>query len=299
MKTFGCQSMYAPIRRMLLKHPRQAFISQANVDLQWQSLQYYGCPNLENAIREYERFVELLGQFNMEIHFAPQDENTSIDSLYVHDPLVVTDRGVILGSMGKPARLTEPFAAGKYLAELGVPLLGRIRGNGKLESGDLLWVDECTLAVGQGFRTNADGLRQLRELLGDQEVEIVPVPLPYWNGPLDCLHLLSFISIVDKNLAVVYSRLMPVPFREWLLERGFQLLDVPDEEYESLGCNVLAVGPRQCIMLNGNPQTERRLEQAGAEVWTIAGTEICLKGTGGPTCLTRPILRATSPGELE
>lgn len=291
MKNFGCQSMYAPVRRMLLKRPRQAFISQANIDVQWQSLNYYGCPNYEIANDEYDRFVELLSQFDMELNFAPQNENTSIDSLYVHDPLVISQRGVILGNMGKPARLPEPFAAAKYLAELGVPLLGRISGTGKLESGDLLWIDDHTLAVGQGFRTNPEGLRQLRELLGELVTEILPVQLPYWNGPQDCLHLLSFVSIVDKNLAVVYSRLMPVVFREWLLERGFTLLEVPDEEYESLGCNVLAVGPRQCILLSANPQTRQLLEQAGAQVWTMSGAEICLKGTGGPTCLTRPILR--------
>jgi len=294
MNVIGCQSMYAPLRRVLLKHPRQAFLNQGSLDQQWQSLNYHGCPDFENAVREYDRFVELLNQFKPQIHFAPAAENTGLDSLYVHDPLVITERGVILGNMGKSARLSEPFAAGKYLAELGLPLLGRITGNGRLESGDLLWLDERSLALGQGFRSNAEGLRQLRELLGDLVDEILPVSLPYWTGPQDCLHLLSLISIVDQDLAVVYSPLLPVPFRERLLERGFQLLEVPDAEFETLGCNVLAVGPRQCIMLNGNPQTLLRLEQAGAEVWTITGDEICLKGTGGPTSLTRPILRSAS-----
>lgn len=294
MNSYGCQSMFAPIQRMLLKHPRQAFISQANIDVQWQALNYSASPDFNSAVREYDRFVDLLEQFNMEIHFAPAAENTSLDSLYVHDPLVITGRGAILGSMGKYARLAEPFAAGKFLAEMGVPLLGRIGGTGRMESGDLLWIDEHTLAVGQGFRTNAEGLRQLKELLVGQVNEIIPVQLPYWTGPEDCLHLLSFISIVDKDLAVVYSRLMPVPFREWLLEHEFRLVEVPDEEYESLACNVLAVAPRKCVMLSGNPQTLRLLEQAGAEVWTITGKEISLKGTGGPTCLTRPILRAVA-----
>jgi len=292
MNNFGCQSMFAPIQRMLLKHPRQAFINQSLVDQQWQGLGYLGRPDYEAAVREYDSLLQLFGRFNMEIHFAPSSEETSLDSLYVHDPLVICQRGVILGNMGKPARRPESFAAAKYLAELGVPLLGRITGTGKLESGDLLWIDERRLAVGQGFRTNAEGLRQLRELLGDLVDEIIPVPLPYWTGPQDCLHLLSMISIVDKDLAVVYSRIMPVPFRERLLELGFQLLEVPDAEYDSLGCNVLAVAPRKCIMLNGNPQTLKLLLQAGAEVWTYSGTEISLKGTGGPTCLTRPILRA-------
>lgn len=292
MKTFGCQSMYAPIRRMALKHPRQAFINQENLKAQWQSLAYFGCPDFENSLTEYEKFVGILEQFDFEIHYAPVDKTTSLDSIYVHDPLVVSERGAILCSMGKAARAPEPVAAEKYLQEMGVPVIGRITGKGKLEGGDVLWVDERTLAVGQGFRTNAEGLRQLRELLGDSVDDIFPVQLPYWTGPQDCLHLLSFISIVDKDLAVVHSRLMPVPFREWLVERGFQFVEVPNEEYDSLGCNVLAVGPRQCVMLEGNPITKKRLEEAGAQVWTYEGKDISFKGTGGPTCLTRPILRA-------
>ncbi|MBK9600679.1 MAG: amidinotransferase [Anaerolineales bacterium] len=283
--------MYAPIRRMVLKHPREAFISQANLETQWEKLVYFGCPDFENSLAEYERFSGILEQFDFEIHYAPKDETTSLDSIYAHDPLVISNRGAILCSMGKEARKPEADAAEKYLQELGVPVIGRIQGSGKLEGGDVLWVDERTLAVGQGFRTNAEGLRQLRELLGDSVDEIYPVQLPYWTGPQDCLHLLSFISIVDKDLAVVHSRLMPVPFREWLLERGFQFVEVPNDEYDSLGCNVLAVGPRQCVMLNGNPVTQKRLEEAGAQVWTFDGKDISYKGTGGPTCLTRPILR--------
>jgi N-dimethylarginine dimethylaminohydrolase len=292
MKTFGCQSMYAPIRRMALKHPRQAFISQANLESQWQSLFYFGCPDFENSLVEYEKFVSVLEQFDFEIYYAPEDETTSLDSLYVHDPLVISERGAILCSMGKAARVPEPEAAEKYLMEIGVPVIGRITGSGKLEGGDVLWVGDRTLAVGQGFRTNAEGLRQLSVLLDDAVDEIIPVPLLYWTGPQDCLHLLSFISIVDEDLAVVYSRLMPVPFREWLVGRGFQFVEVPDEEYDSLGCNVLAVAPRKCVMLAGNPITKKRLEDAGAQVWTYEGQDISFKGTGGPTCLTRPIWRA-------
>jgi len=292
MKNFGCQSMYAPIRRMALKHPRQAFIDQKNLEAQWQSLAYFGCPDFENSLTEYEKFVGALEQFDFEIHYAPEDETTGLDSIYVHDPLVISERGAILCSMGKAARAPEPAAAEKYLAEMGVPVIGKITGDGKLEGGDVLWVGERTLAVGQGFRTNAEGLRQLRVFLDDAVDEVFPVQLPYWTGPQDCLHLLSFISIVDEDLAVVYSRLMPVPFREWLLEHGFNFVEVPDEEYDSLGCNVLAVAPRKCVMLAGNPVTKKRLEEAGAQVWTYEGNDISFKGTGGPTCLTRPILRA-------
>lgn len=291
MKTYGCQSMVAPVRRMLLKHPREAFLSQAHIDAHWRDLHYLGCPDYQNAIVEYDHFVSVLDQFDFEIRFAPEAVAASLDALYLHDPVIVCDRGAILGRMGKAARAPEPEAAGATLQDLGVPVLGRITGAGQLEGGDVLWVDERTLAVGQGYRTNAEGVRQLKELLGDLVDEVVPVPLPHWTGPDDCLHLMSFISIVDVNLAVVYSRLMPVPFRQWLLARGFALVEVPDNEYDSFACNVLAVGPRQCVMLSGNPETQRRLEQAGAEVYTFDGHDICLKGTGGPTCLTRPFLR--------
>lgn len=160
---------------------------------------------------------------------------------------------------------------------MGVPILGRITGEGRLEGGDVCWLDERTVAVGEGYRTNAEGIRQLRGLLGDAVDEVIVVPLPHWTGPDDCLHLLSFISPVDHDLAVVYSRMMPVPFRQLLLERGIRLVEVPDEEYDSMACNVLAVAPRQCIMLAGNPITQQRLEAAGATVWTYEGKDLCLK----------------------
>ena len=292
MKAHGCQSMVAPVRRMLLKHPRDAFISQPHLEAAWRALHYGSCPDFERALSEYARFVGILEQLGVDIHFAPADERTSLDSLYIHDPLVITERGAILCSMGKAARVAEPEAMASVMERLGIPVLGAISGSGRLEGGDVLWLDDRTLAVGQGFRTNAEGLRQLRELLGDAVDEIIPVQLPYWSGPEECLHLLSFISIVDDDLAVVHSRLMPVPFREQLVARGFRFVEVPEAEYDSLGCNVLAVAPRTCVMLSGNPVTQARLDEAGARVWTYDGAEISMKGTGGPTCLTRPVWRA-------
>ena len=193
--------------------------------------------------------------------------------------------------MGKALRQDEPDTAGKALANLGVPILGRITGEGRLEGGDVCWLDERAVAVGQGYRTNAEGIRQLRALLGERVDDVIPVALPHWTGPDDCLHLLSFISPVDAHKAVVYSRLMPVPFRQLLLDRGWELIEVPDAEYESMACNVLAVAPGQCIMLAGNPVTQARLEATGVAVKMFAGDDLCLKGGGGPTCLTRPLYR--------
>ena len=172
-----------------------------------------------------------------------------------------------------------------------VPILGAVTGNGRLEGGDVLWLDEKTVAVGEGYRSNAEGIRQFRQLLGDLVDEVISIALPHWTGPNDCLHLLSLISPVDHDLVVVYSRLMPVPFRDRLLARGMKFVEVPDSEWDSMACNVLAVAPRKVIMMDGNLKTQAALEKEGVEVSVYDGSEISLKGAGGPTCLTRPLLR--------
>jgi N-dimethylarginine dimethylaminohydrolase len=294
---FGCQSMVRKIQRLLLKHPKDAFISPQNIQQQWQDLNYWGCPDFERALREYEHFVELLQKHVPEIVFLPPNDQTGLDSIYVHDPVVVTNRGAILCNMGKPQRRGEPAAVGDFLRELDVPILGAITGEGRLEGGDVVWIDERTLAVGRGYRTNDEGIRQLRQLTADFVDELVAVPLPHWNGPNDVLHLMSLLSPIDHNLAEVYSRLLPVPFREWLLARGIQLLEVPDSEYESMACNILAVAPRKCIMLSGNPRTKALLEREGVEVWEYEGEEISRKGAGGPTCLTLILQRKRNRNE--
>lgn len=176
--------------------------------------------------------------------------------------------------------------------EIGVPVLAELDGEATAEGGDLLWLDRQTLAVGQGFRTNAEGLRQLREAMAGLGVEVLPVPLPYFTGPEACLHLLSLISLVDRDLAVVYPPLLPVPFWNTLRDRGFRIVEVPEEEFPTMGPNVLALAPGRCLMLEGNPVTRRGLEQAGCEVLTYKGREISLKAEGGPTCLTRPVWRS-------
>lgn len=289
--TFGCQSEVASIKRLLLKHPRDAFRSQITIDQEWEALNYTSRPNYEQALADYDTFVQFFEQLGIEIHFLPPSELATLDAIYTHDPLQVTKRGAILCNMGKLERHGEPAAMQTYLEEIGIPLLGAITGEGRLEGGDVVWLDERTVAIGEGYRTNAEGIHQFTELLGDLVDEVITVPLPHWNGPDDVLHLMSFISPIDEDLAVVYSRLMPVPFRQYLVNRGMQFVEVPDEEYDSMACNVLAVAPRKAIMVDGNPITQARLEAQGVEVWTYDGTEISHKGEGGPTCLTRPLLR--------
>ena len=288
---FGGQSEVNQIKSLLLKHPKDAFIGQDNIQSQWKELNYLASPDYDKALKEYDNFVEYLKKSIPEIYYLPQNDKTGLDSIYVHDPVIITNKGAILCNMGKEKRRAEPSAAGEFLINMGIPILGSITGEGKLEGGDVVWIDERTLAVGLGYRTNEEGIRQLKELTRDFVDEFVVVPLPHWKGPGDVLHLMSFLSPIDHDLAVVYSRLLPVPFREWLLRRGIRLLDVSDSEFETMACNILAVSPGKCIMISGNLQTKQMLEDKGIEIWEYGGKEISKKGAGGPTCLTRPLLR--------
>jgi N-dimethylarginine dimethylaminohydrolase len=203
----------------------------------------------------------------------------------------VTDRGAVVFQTGKIARRGEGPAFSDAFRKWGIPVLGIIDGEATAEGGDMIWLDHDTLLVGRGFRTNAAGIRQLSTLLAPLGVTVIAVELPYWNGPNDVLHLMSFISLLDTDLAVVYRRILPVPLFELLTSRGVKLVDVPEQEYDSLGCNVLAIAPRRVVMAAGNSITRSRLEAAGCIVSEFDGREICLPGAGGPTCLTRPLWR--------
>lgn len=288
---YNGQSETATIRSILLKHPREAFLSQKDLEARWQILNYEACPDYEKALAEYEAFLKLLSETVETFHFLPANENTGPDSVYLHDPVIITANGAILCNMGKVDRQDEPKACREYLQSIGLPILGSITGEGRLEGGDVVWFDDGTVAIGQGYRTNAEGIRQFTELVTDLVKEVVAVPLPHWKGPSDVMHLMSIISPIDTNLALVYSPLMPVPFRQWLLDKGLTLVEVPEREFDSMGCNVLAFAPRKCIMLSGNPITKERLENEKVEVNVYIGEEISKKGAGGPTCLTRPLLR--------
>lgn len=285
------------LAQVALRPPALAFRSDAEISRSWRALGFTAPPDLALAVEQYACFEALLRASGTRIvHLAP-DEGLTLDAIYVRDASVVVPRGTVLGRMGKPARASEPEAQGRALAACGVPVVGAIAAPGRLEGGDVVWFDDRTVAVGHGYRTNAEGIGQFRALAGI-EVDVVVVPLPHHRGPADVFHLMSMISPVDEDLAVVYAPLLPVPFRQWLLERGVRLVEVPDEEFASLGANVLALGPRRCLMLAGNPLMRSRLEAAGAEVMVYEGSEISSKGGGGPTCLTRPLRRApTSGGE--
>ena len=276
---------------MALRQAEDAFRSPEHIARHWQPLNYLAAPDFERALVEYARFESLLREAGAEVVHLPADDRVGLDGIYVRDASLVSPRGVILAAMGKPARAAEPVVAGEFYRALGIPVLGAIEPPGSVEGGDLVWLDEHTLVAGHGYRTNAAGIARLRELLGP-DVEVVEVPLPHWKGESDVFHLMSFLSPLDRDLALVYSPLLPVPFRRWLLDRGLGLVEVPEQEFESMGCNVLALGPRRALMLAGNPITGGRLREAGVTVLEYEGAEISAKGCGGPTCLTRPLARA-------
>ena len=283
--------MTSTIRRVLIKSPENAYKNQVNIDSQYQDLNYFGKPDFVRSIKDYESFRSILKKNGVEIHDLPADDITSLDSIYTHDPCLISNSGVILCSMGKTLRKKEPEMISKYFKSLNIPIIGKISPPGKLEGGDIVWIDNRTVAVGVGYRSNLEGIAQLKEILSGDVDEIIPVHLPHWTGPSDCLHLMSNISPLDRDLFLVYSKLLPVSFREYLLDRGIKLIEVPDDEYESMGCNVLTISPKKVIMIEGNDMTKKLLETEGVDVSTYPGLEISYKGAGGPTCLTRPFLR--------
>ncbi len=284
--SYGCQSMVEPLRRVLVRRPDAAFAVRDP-----RAWHYRGRPDIGIARAEHDAFVGLLRDAGVEIFYHDMAQPDRADAVFVHDPAIVTDRGAVLLRMGKRLREGEEAAMGRRFEELDVPIFYELHDEARAEGGDLLWIDHDTLAVGQGYRTNEEGLRQLREALEPMGVKLLSADLPYGEGPDACLHLMSLISMVRPNLAVVYEPLLPVPLRRFLETRGVRFVPVPDEEFDTMGCNVLAVAPGDCIALEGNPLTKARLEKAGCRVRSYRGNEISLKAEGGPTCLTRPFLR--------
>jgi len=281
--------MVEPLKKVLVRRPDKAF-GNADPTL-WH---YVSRPDLEKAQAEHDALVEILREAGCEVLYHDVELPECADAIFTHDPVIVTDEGSIVLRMGKEQRRGEEAAIGRALEGLGVPTLATLEGEATAEGGDLMWLDHDTLAVGHGYRSNAEGLRQLTAALRPLGVETVEVQLPYGDGPDSCLHLMSLISMLDHDLAVVYLPLLPVPFVQMLNDRGIALVEVPDEEYPTMGPNVLALAPRRCLMIEGNPTTKKRIEVAGCEVLTYRGDELSLKAEGGATCLTRPILRSST-----
>lgn len=288
---YGGHSMVSRLRRVIVKRPSDAFVDRDHITAQWQALGYTAPPELDAATREHGELTALLQRLGAEVLFLPSDATCTLDSLYPHDPVLISNGGAILLNMGKSARRAEVAAMARALEDWKVPTLGRLAGAATAEGGDLVWLDTHTLLAGEGFRTNAAGIASLQVLLAPLEVEVIAVPLPYGSGPEACLHLMSLISMLDDDLMVAHRPLLPVFIVRWLQARGIEIVDSAPQELSTQACNVLAVAPREVVMLVGNSITEQRLRDIGCKVHVVHGDEIALKGSGGPTCLTRPLLR--------
>jgi dimethylargininase len=278
---FGVRSMVAPLRRVLLRRPATAGDFAA---AGWRP------PDPALLARQHELFCQLLTDLGCEVELAAEIDRL-VDATYVRDPGMVTGRGAVLFQMAKPVRAAEPGLLGVALEAAGVPVIGELTGTARADGGDVIWLDERSVLVGRSYRTNAEGARQLRETLAVEGVAVATADMPHDRGPEHVLHLMSVISPVAGDLAVVYPPLAPVPLMEELAARGVRVVPVPPDEYETMACNVLAVRPRVVVMVAGNPQTRKALEASGCEVHVYDGSEISIKGDGGPTCLTQPLLR--------
>ena len=282
---------YLNLESVLIKPVSAAFRSDRMISEQWQQLNYLEQPDLQTAIIEYKEFESILKSQDTEVLHLPEHQDLSMDSVYCRDASIATDFGMIICNMGKKDRSKEPDAQKTFFKKNNIPVLGEIMFPGTLEGGDVAWLDQTTLAVGHTYRTNEAGIQQLKQLLEPHGLRILVVELPHYKGSSDVFHLMSIFSPVAEKIAVVYSPLMPIYFRNELLIRGYDFVEVPEEEFDSMGCNVLAIGPKKCVMLKGNPFTEKGLLDHGCEVYTYEGAHISVMGGGGPTCLTRPLKR--------
>jgi N-dimethylarginine dimethylaminohydrolase len=277
-RVFGGQTMVEPLRRVLVRRP-PADTSD------WRRFGWREQPDPARLAAEHERFAELLEEAGAEVVVAPP---TTLDAIYTFDPAIVSDAGAVLLRPGKAERADEVDAIAEELESAGVAVAAQLEAPAFAEGGDTAWLDERTFLVGRGYRTNQAGIEALERILA---VETLAFDLPHFQGSGEVMHLLSLFSPLDRDLVVAYPPLMPVRLVQLFEERGIEIVEVPDDEFATMGSNVLAFGPRRALMLEHDVETRRRLERAGVDVTVYRGVELS-KGDGGPTCLTRPLLRA-------
>lgn len=284
MARYGAQSMTGRLERVLVRPPLPEDAER------WREYGWRAAPDQGAAAAEHEAFCAILESAGADVVVSYHDPGNP-DAMYVYDPVLVGDEGAVLLRPGKDGRRSEPGAISASLAAADVPISAELTEPVCAEGGDTVWLDERMLLVGIGYRTNEAALGALADAFPG--VEVVAFDLPHWNGSGEVMHLMSILSPLDRDLVLVYPRIAPVRLLELLAERGIAMVEVPDEEFETQGSNVLALGPRRALALDGNPETRRRMEHAGVEVVVYRGEEISRKGDGGPTCLTRPLLRSS------
>jgi N-dimethylarginine dimethylaminohydrolase len=277
---------YDPVQRIYVRPPH------ADAFEQWKAYGWHTEPDAQAAADEHARFAEMLTAEVPDVVVGTAPVPGDPDAVYAYDPTLVTRAGVIPLRPGKEGRRDEPPLVAAELEAAGLTILPALKAPATAEGGDMFFLDDRTLLAGLSYRTNEASIDQLRPRLAEQGIEIITFDLSHFHGPGECLHLMSFISPLDVDLAVVYLPMMPVRLVHLLEARGISMVEVPEEEFLSLGPNVLALGPRRAITVDANPITRSRMEAAGVEVLTYPGNQICLNGDGGPTCLTRVLARA-------
>jgi N-dimethylarginine dimethylaminohydrolase len=290
---FNGHSMTDALRRVLVCSPR-ASGWQPERAVRWRELGFRHAPDFAAAQAQHDRLVGELEKAGAEVIELPSAAELSLDAVYTHDASLATDFGLIVMRPGKTNRVAEGRNHRSVCEGLGIPTLAEIVAPGTTEAGDILWIDSKTLLIGRGYRSNAEGIAQMREILAARGVEVISAPLPYGRGPSECLHLMSLISLLDEQTALVDLPWLAVEIVESLRARGFRFIEIEESERETLACNVLALGEKRLLAIEENRKTNDRLRAAGFEVQTFPGTELCINGSGGPTCLTRPLMRGRS-----
>jgi N-dimethylarginine dimethylaminohydrolase len=290
--SFNGHSMVGAIERVMVCSPRTAGWNQGDRVAHWQELGFHHTPDFAIAQSQHDALCHELAAAGAEVAEISSAPDLSLDAVYTHDASLATDYGLIVMRPGKPNRVPEGPHHAAFCERLQIPTLGAITAPGTTEAGDMVWIDSKTLLVGNGYRTNAAGIRQLRDLLAPKGVDVISAPLPYGPGPSACLHLMSLISLLDEHTAIVDLPWLAVETVELLKSRGFKFIEIDASERDTLACNVLALGKNRLLAIEENRNTNARLRQAGFDVRTFAGSELCINGSGGPTCLTRPLLRS-------
>ena len=283
--------MVGALQSVLVCSPRTAGWNQPERSERWRELGFHHAPEFEQAQSQHDALVSGLKNAGAEVVELPPDDQLSLDAVYAHDASLPTDFGLILMRAGKANRVAEARHQSASCEVMGIPTLGAITAPGTTEAGDILWLDSSTLLIGHGYRTNPAGIAQVRTLLAPHGGKVLSAPLPYGPGPSACLHLMSLISLLDEHTALVDLPWLAVETVELLESRGYEFIQIDDSERGTLACNVLALGKKRLLAIEENHKTNARLRHAGFDVHTFPGSELCINGSGGPTCLTRPLLR--------
>lgn len=283
--------MTGELLRVMVCPPENAGWDNLQKAAAWQELGFQHSLDVRAAQAQHEILCRLLREAGAEVVSLSAAESLTLDAVYAHDASLSTDYGLVVMNPGKKNRVAEARAHATFCGQLGIPVLGEIRLPGTTESGDIVWLDSQTMLIGNGYRTNQAGIEQMRTLLSAVKVEVLSAPLPYGAGPSACLHLMSLLSILDERTILVDLPRLAVETVELLKARGFRLIEIEYSERDTLACNVLALGKSRVIAMEENAKTNQRMRDAGFDVRTFPGSEICINGAGGPTCLTRPLLR--------